>query len=308
MPVVVGSPPSARQKALDSAAKTISPEKSVERLDGLAKYIIGNSALVAGTLTALGVFTDLGDRFDDQPLAFVAPLIFVTLSVIAALGALFPFGTAFNPEILSDVEEFFNGRIRFKLKMVFGAFLFLIVAVVSALAPAGVSIWDADEPNPQVTLSWNRNAPTDKAPGVEVSIVGSVKLTDVSPGTRIDAVVTGRDPSGAEVVVFRASSIAGDDGDVDVPIKLVKVDSSLDWILATDVVQDEAIIHREIELHVGQVADDRSTSLHPWGDVDCSGGDVIPVDSLKILRYDAGLSVKQEVGCPAIGVDVTLVE
>jgi len=36
------------------------------------------------------------------------------------------------------------------------------------------------------------------------------------------------------------------------------------------------------------------------GDVDCSG-QVNPIDSLKILRFDAGLHVGQEDGCPTIG-------
>ncbi|HUF52907.1 MAG TPA: right-handed parallel beta-helix repeat-containing protein [Dehalococcoidia bacterium] len=37
-----------------------------------------------------------------------------------------------------------------------------------------------------------------------------------------------------------------------------------------------------------------------WGDVDCSGT-INPVDSLKTLRYDAGLSVEQANDCPPIG-------
>ncbi len=36
------------------------------------------------------------------------------------------------------------------------------------------------------------------------------------------------------------------------------------------------------------------------GDVDC-GGNVTPVDSLKVLRYDAGLGVAQAAGCPDVG-------
>jgi hypothetical protein len=40
-----------------------------------------------------------------------------------------------------------------------------------------------------------------------------------------------------------------------------------------------------------------------WGDVDCSGG-INPVDSLKLLKVDAGLTVSQPVPrCPAMGVD-----
>jgi hypothetical protein len=42
-----------------------------------------------------------------------------------------------------------------------------------------------------------------------------------------------------------------------------------------------------------------------WGNVDCDN-QLSPVDSLKILRYDAGLSVIQEQGCPPIGAEVTI--
>ena len=50
-----------------------------------------------------------------------------------------------------------------------------------------------------------------------------------------------------------------------------------------------------------------NASPHIWGDVDC-GGAMTPVDSLKILRYDAGLSASQAEGCPVMGEGVTIVE
>jgi len=42
-----------------------------------------------------------------------------------------------------------------------------------------------------------------------------------------------------------------------------------------------------------------------WGDSDCSGA-VNPVDSLKTLRHDAGLSVAQSAGCPPVASNVTV--
>ncbi len=40
-----------------------------------------------------------------------------------------------------------------------------------------------------------------------------------------------------------------------------------------------------------------------WADVDCDGS-VDPVDSLKVLRKDAGLSVEQAAGCPSLALAV----
>ena len=50
-----------------------------------------------------------------------------------------------------------------------------------------------------------------------------------------------------------------------------------------------------------------NASPHIWGDVDCDGA-MTPVDSLKLLRFDAGLSVSQADGCPLIGSEVLVVE
>lgn len=44
-----------------------------------------------------------------------------------------------------------------------------------------------------------------------------------------------------------------------------------------------------------------------WGDANCSGG-VDPIDSLGILRADAGLSVSQASGCPGVGDTVTVTD
>jgi hypothetical protein len=56
---------------------------------------------------------------------------------------------------------------------------------------------------------------------------------------------------------------------------------------------------------MGDVVEVGNASPHPWGDIDCSG-EVSPVDSLKLLRFDAGLDVAQEQGCPALGSSVLL--
>lgn len=56
---------------------------------------------------------------------------------------------------------------------------------------------------------------------------------------------------------------------------------------------------------MGQTVDVLGASLHLWGDADCSGS-IDPIDSLKVLRADAGLSVTQAVGCPEIGSAIQL--
>ena len=51
-----------------------------------------------------------------------------------------------------------------------------------------------------------------------------------------------------------------------------------------------------------------NASPHIWGDIDCLGG-MSPVDSLKLLRYDAGLiPTGTIIGCPFIGDEVIVVE
>jgi hypothetical protein len=56
---------------------------------------------------------------------------------------------------------------------------------------------------------------------------------------------------------------------------------------------------------MGQTVEVVGASPHAWADIDCSGA-VDPVDSLKLLRFDAGLSVSQNALCPAVGSNVTV--
>jgi hypothetical protein len=51
---------------------------------------------------------------------------------------------------------------------------------------------------------------------------------------------------------------------------------------------------------MGETVEVAGASPHPWGDIDCYG-EVNPVDSLKLLRFDAGLEVTQDPPCPDIG-------
>jgi len=56
---------------------------------------------------------------------------------------------------------------------------------------------------------------------------------------------------------------------------------------------------------LGTTVDVLFASPHVWGDIDCKDG-VTPVDALKILRFDAGLDVTQEAGCPEMGQEVQI--
>jgi hypothetical protein len=50
---------------------------------------------------------------------------------------------------------------------------------------------------------------------------------------------------------------------------------------------------------------DTQSTNEKWGDADCSGS-LNPVDSLKVLRFDAGLFYIQQEPCPDIGAEVLI--
>jgi hypothetical protein len=49
-----------------------------------------------------------------------------------------------------------------------------------------------------------------------------------------------------------------------------------------------------------------ANQMNLWADIDCNF-DVNPVDSLKMLRADAGLSVSQDADCPLPGTDLDII-
>ncbi|HUF53937.1 MAG TPA: hypothetical protein VMR52_09220 [Dehalococcoidia bacterium] len=57
---------------------------------------------------------------------------------------------------------------------------------------------------------------------------------------------------------------------------------------------------------MGDEVDVIAASIHLWGDIDCDDA-VDPIDTLKTLRYDAGLTSAQAQDCPLLGSDVQIV-
>ena len=80
-------------------------------------------------------------------------------------------------------------------------------------------------------------------------------------------------------------------------LKLLRVDAGLD-------ISQEANCPAP-NTDVDLIWDGQNTN-EKWGDADCSGSIVTPVDALKVLRFDAGLFSVQNEPCPDIGQEILI--
>ena len=158
METTVGTPPSAAEETGFAAAANLAPDKSLARIQELAKFVFANVAVVGTLLTGLGLFTDLGEvlensptlggPFNDVPVALAA----LGSSLLCASFAIWPKMSSVDLARLDEVEDWYTWQIRRRgFWMIVSLALFSIGIAVATFSGTGA----AKEPEkPSISGSW----------------------------------------------------------------------------------------------------------------------------------------------------------
>jgi hypothetical protein len=162
-PAVGGQLTPQEQQYWDAAAD-LSPDKSLNRIDDLARFVFANVAVVGTILAGFGLFTGAAQTLQRGPSLLGLPLTiaFVAGSLVLAIGALFPSLSGVNPGELDTVKGFFRREIPRRGICAMLALTLFACAVISA---AAVAVTDA--------------APQQRAPAI------SLQLTGTGPGVKL---------------------------------------------------------------------------------------------------------------------------
>lgn len=117
--------------ALVEAAKSLTPDKSLERVDSHAKYLFTLVGTVGTLLTGFSLFST-NHAFTRDPGSLRLPLAFVCGSLALAMLALTPWPGRVDPDNLAEVRTFMNSRLRLRGLAVFLAGLCFAGALLSA--------------------------------------------------------------------------------------------------------------------------------------------------------------------------------
>jgi hypothetical protein len=136
----------------------------------------------------------------------------------------------------------------------------------------------------------------------------------------VNVIVTAYDPEGTvtfDVIVNEPTPTPGPETPAPTPANQANLWADIDCDSDINPVDSLKMLRADAGLSVAQDADcpdpgtamdviwDGLTTNEKWGDADCSGA-LDPVDSLKVLRFDAGLFYIQQEPCPDIGAEVLI--
>lgn len=134
----VGKRPEEEDKFWLEAAKNITPEKSIERIDAHGKYLFGTVSIVGTLLTGFGIFSPLGATVLRSPW-IVIPVILACLSLAFAMMGITPnLDRVYRRDIIS-IRNYYNNLIRRRGRFIFlgGVFFSLsLLSVAVVLAPS----------------------------------------------------------------------------------------------------------------------------------------------------------------------------
>ena len=202
---IVGRPPTPAQKAAFAAAANLAPEKSLLRIQELAKFVFSNVAVIGTLLAGLGLFTDLGGvllaPFEDVPL----PVAALGMSLFCASLAIWPKMSGVDPSLLSEVEGWYRRQIvRRGSWMILSLAFFSAAILVATFTGAG----NLDDPEkPAISASWTG---LEKDAAVKVAI----KVEKVPDEWVLVTVVRGFGPDGKPVTIFRDRTRPSADGEL----------------------------------------------------------------------------------------------
>jgi hypothetical protein len=217
---VVGAPPTAAQKAAFGAAANLAPDKSLARIQELAKFVFSNVAVVGTLLAGLGLFTNLGNvlanswklpsPFEGVPVAVAA----LGLSLFCASLAIWPKMSNVDSSRLAEVKAWYRRQIfRRGVWMILSLALFSLAILVATFTGIG----DDDDPaKPAISASWTgigADATVKVSVGAE-SVPGDWTMVTVVQGRKSVSPGHKRPPKAKWMTIFRDRTRPNADGEL----------------------------------------------------------------------------------------------
>ncbi len=195
MPPIVGTPPTPQQKAAFAAAANLAPEKSLTRIQELAKFVFSSVAVIGTLLTGLGLFTDLGKVLENGWAigAVPLPVALAGLSLFSASCAIWPKMSTVDLSRLDQVEAWYRRQIlRRGLWMTVSLALFS--AAILCATFTGFDVVQAPT-KPTISGSW-------KGPSGEATVRVAASAEKVPDDWAMVTLIRGREPGGKGRTLF----------------------------------------------------------------------------------------------------------
>jgi hypothetical protein len=237
--MTVGRVPALADEIWEAAAKSLSPDKSLERIETQARYLFSTVTVFGTLLTGFGLFST-GTRLGGDPRALLWPTVLVCLSLSLSMFALTPSTGRVNVNDLIEVRSYFARRLLLRGVAIFIAGL-LFAAALLVVVPVVAHTTTIDRPTTTVTM---KQAHTKEGDDVSASI----KVQTLPSGADVDITAVAIGAAG-ETPIFRQHALRRDGGEISAEFSMaVNGDARRLRVTVVGTVRSEKVVEDVIAL------------------------------------------------------------
>lgn len=226
-------PPTVTDQVLSDAAKTLTPDKSLDRAESHARYLFSTVTIFGTLLTGFGVLSG-NKAISREPWLLIVPLALLCISLALSMYVLTPQRGTVNLDNLVDVESYFGRLIRSRGRAIFAAGILFALALISIIPI--IAFANRNLINATLTAKATRSADSD-------NISAAFKYEGLPPGTlaTITAIATRTD--GVTIPVFEQISKPHDGGDLTGDISMPEGTAIRQLTVHATATRDVTVVH-----------------------------------------------------------------
>lgn len=211
---VAGTPPTRQDQFWLASVQSMTPDKSLERIETHGKYLFSTCAVFTTLLSGFGLLQPTS-LLALSPLFLAATFVLICVSLALAIWAVTPRVDRVNLNDVNSIRKHFVNQIRYR-----GAILkWAVVCFASGLLVLGLAVVFVHGRAPGVSPTSLKLSPTT---GSNVSVSGSFQFFNVIPGARVQVEALGILGEATGPTLIRAYSTADSSGKA-----LVSLDGSM---------------------------------------------------------------------------------
>lgn len=226
-------PPTTTDQILSTAAKTLAPDKSLERAESQAKYLFSTVTIFGTLLTGFGLLSG-NKAIASQPGLLLVPLALICISLALSMYVLTPRPAVVNLDNLVDVERYFGKLIQSRGRAIFAAGILFALALISVIPIMAVA--NQNRVNATLTAKATRAADSD-------NISATFKYEGLPPGSQATVIAIATRTDGTTIPVFEQISKPQGGGDVSGDIAVPEKTEIKLLTIRAKATRDGSIIH-----------------------------------------------------------------
>jgi hypothetical protein len=204
--IAVGEPVSEDDEMWQTAAEALAPDKSLQRVEDKAKFVVSTVAVVGSILTGLGLVAgaNLGIAAKGHEWA-VSAIVAAVVSIVLAVGSLLLGGDRYlSPGNLIAVQNWYTKQFRRQTPVLFSGLLLLCALALAGIA-AFMSMTTTDIREPMMIAQFTSD-------GAKNTLVLKADYKNLRTGQSLSAKLSGVPDKGSPKLLAQQILKVGGDG------------------------------------------------------------------------------------------------